>query len=68
MLGCFSSGASKCDTQVYLTWRGTDRKGAILMSDNYRLSNFGDYSISTLMGSVNGVLSSIYNSLKSLTL
>jgi len=42
---------TECDTKVYLTWRGTDKKGIVLISDNYRLSNFMDYSLNTLYAS-----------------
>lgn len=47
--------------KVYVTWIGTDNSGRYLLSDNYRLSNFEDYSISSLYSSAKGIGSSIYN-------
>ena len=61
--GCVSSSNGKCDTKTYVTWRGTDRQGRVLTSDNYRLSNFMDYSINTLIASASNIGENIYNKL-----
>ncbi|CDW79912.1 h aca ribonucleoprotein complex subunit 3 [Stylonychia lemnae] len=60
LYGCTSSANSDCDTKIYLTWIGTDREGRVFTSDNYRVSNFMDYSLNTLLSSAQGIGSGIY--------
>jgi hypothetical protein len=44
IIGCDSSQTS-CDTQVFVTWKGVDREGRDLVSDNYRLTGFTDFGV-----------------------
>ena len=62
---CVSSSDPVCDTKVYITWVGKDRRGRVMISDNYRLSNFMDYSMNTLLSSAQQIGSSIYNKVNS---
>ena len=41
----FSGYPNECDTQVYVTWVGTDNNDRHLQSDNFRLSAFGDFKL-----------------------
>jgi len=52
---------SDCDTKLYITWEGTDVKGRHLMSDNYRLSKFTDYSIMSLIDSAKRIADDTYS-------
>jgi hypothetical protein len=60
LLGC-GSGNTKCDTKVYLTWVGNDRRNRVFTSDNYGLFNFMDYSLNTLLSSAYDIGESVYN-------
>mmetsp|Transcript_29468 Transcript_29468/g.21922 ORF Transcript_29468/g.21922 Transcript_29468/m.21922 type:complete len:236 (+) Transcript_29468:6-713(+) len=57
-----SSGKTECDTKVYLTWLGTDKDGIPCVSDNYRISYFTQYSITSLVQSAIEMGNSTYNS------
>ena len=43
--GCQNSTDSRCDTQVYVTWKGTDSTERNCESDNYRLTGMADFMI-----------------------
>eukprot|EP00347_Sterkiella_histriomuscorum_P013638 403363952 len=68
LYGCSSSVNSQCDTKVYLTFIGEDREGRVFTSDNYRLSNFMDYSLNTLFSSAKSVGGGIYSKLSNMYL
>ncbi len=40
------TNTTSCDMKIYLVWRGTDRRGQLLETDNLRLSQMMRYSIS----------------------
>jgi len=60
LFGCTSSINPVCDTKIYLTWVGTDRQSRVFTSDNYRVSNFMDYSLNTLISSAQNIGSGVY--------
>ena len=35
----------QCDTQVYVTWKGTDKDGVLFQSDEKRISGFTDFDV-----------------------
>lgn len=50
---CGSNG--NCDTKVYVTWVGADKKERDSTSDNFRITNFKDYSILTYVDKAMGL-------------
>jgi hypothetical protein len=48
--GCTANNTA-CDTKVYVTWTGNDINKKVCVSDNYRISHFTQYSITSLVQS-----------------
>jgi len=42
---CTANAGAECDTQVFVTWTGTDKHNWDMTSDNFRLSGFSDYGV-----------------------
>lgn len=49
--GCSVPGAPTCDTQVFVTWRGTDVGGEHCESVNYSIHGFGRFGSKNYMKS-----------------
>ena len=49
--GCSYPGEPTCDTQVFVTWRGTDVKGEHCESVNYSIHGFGRFGSGKYMDS-----------------
>ncbi len=50
----------RCDTQVFVTWKGTDLSGAMLLSDEKRISGFTSFDVSSYYTSATELASTTY--------
>ena len=61
---CFFTGCKEdnaaCDTQVYVTWVGTDSNDHDCTSDNFRISGFTDFGVKSFLESAHGLSNSTY--------
>ena len=51
---------STCDTQVFVTWTGTDKNGEYCESVNYSIHGFGRYGSGGYMASARGIAEQTY--------
>ena len=61
--GCEVPGEPTCDTQVFVTWKGTDKKGEYCESVNYAIHGFGRYGASKYMAEARNLPKETYKSL-----
>ena len=60
IIGCDSTQTS-CDTQVYVTWKGVDRDGRDLVSDNFRLTGFTDFGVRSYVDAAQSLSDKTYD-------
>ena len=51
MLSSCTASMNQCDTQVYVTWVGTDKQKRVCTSDNFRLTGFVDFGVKSYVES-----------------
>jgi hypothetical protein len=66
-MNCFITGCTRdlteCDTQVFVTFQGSDVDGRWTTSDNYRISAFDAYSIRSYLNAARNLGTQTYEML-----
>ena len=61
---CFKPGEPECDTQVFVTWTGTDKDGEYFESVNYSIQGLRKYGGSKYMDSARKIAQQTYKELE----